>query len=104
MTAVRVRIVAVGLVVSAVLAAACPVRGEETFTPVAAGVRYRKIGTYDKARLAAILDGGLDTFLAGFDPSQASTMKSSDFDIQRQTRCSLGGMWWSWQRFHVSMV
>ena len=70
---------AVGLFVTVAIALACPVRAEEAFTPVAAGVRYRKIGTLDKARLAAILDTGLDTFLAGFDPSQASTMKSSDF-------------------------
>ena len=54
-------------------------RAEQEFTPVAGSVRYRKIGVYDKAKLAAILDGGLDTFLGGFDPSQGSTMKSSDF-------------------------
>jgi pimeloyl-ACP methyl ester carboxylesterase len=79
MNVIRFRGWAIGLLVAAAVIAARPGRAEEVFTPVAAGVRYRKIGTYDKARLAAILDGGLDTFLAGFDPSQASTMKSSDF-------------------------
>lgn len=63
-----------------VAAAAClPVRAEEPFTPVAAGVRYRKIGTYDKARLAAILDAGLDAFLGG------STMKPGDFKAKFPT-------------------
>lgn len=54
-------------------AAVAPVRAEAPFTAVAAGVRYRKIGSYDKARLAAILDTGLDAFMAG------STMKAGDF-------------------------
>lgn len=54
-------------------AAGAPVWAEQPFTPVAAGVRYRKIGSYDKARLAAILDTGLDAFLAG------STMPAGDF-------------------------
>ena len=49
------------------------VRAQESFTPVVAGVRYRKIGTYDKDRLATILDKGLDAFMAG------STMKPGDF-------------------------
>lgn len=49
----------------ALLAVCQPARAEEGFTPVAAGVRYRKIGTYDQARLAAILDKGLDAFMGG---------------------------------------
>ncbi|MGI9176295.1 MAG: alpha/beta hydrolase family protein [Pirellulales bacterium] len=49
------------------------VRAEEPFTPVASGVRYRKIGSYDKARLAAVLDTGLDAFMGG------STMKAVEF-------------------------
>jgi hypothetical protein len=52
---------------------------QQEFTPVAGGVRYRKIGVCDQARLAAILDRELDTFMAGSDPSQASTTKSTDF-------------------------
>lgn len=56
-----------------VAVAAVPAWAEPPFTPVAAGVRYREIGVYDKARLAAFLDTGLDAFLAG------STMKSGDF-------------------------
>ncbi|MFM8984707.1 MAG: alpha/beta hydrolase family protein [Planctomycetia bacterium] len=79
MNVFRCRLVAIVLLVATAVVAARPGWAEEAFTPVAAGVRSRKSGTYDKARLAAILDRGLDTFLAGFDPSQASTMKSSDF-------------------------
>jgi hypothetical protein len=64
----------VASVVALVVAAGFhPVRSEEPFTPVAAGVRYRRIGAYDKARLASIPDAGLDTFMAG------STMKAADF-------------------------
>lgn len=65
--------------VAASFAMAIPAAAEPEFTPVAVGVRYRKIGVYDKARLAAILDRGLDAFLGGFDPAQGSTMKASDF-------------------------
>ena len=54
-------------------AAGGPIRAEEPFTSVASGVAYRMIGRYDKARLAAILDTGLDAFLTG------STMTSGDF-------------------------
>jgi hypothetical protein len=60
-------------VVCAIATGFLPVRAEEPFTPVAAGVRYRKIGSYDKARLAAILDTGLEAFMGG------STMKAGDF-------------------------
>lgn len=56
----------------ALLTGCLPVWADESFTPVAAGVRYRKIGTYDQARLAAILDKGLDAFMGG------STMKADD--------------------------
>ncbi|MEY3206271.1 MAG: hypothetical protein RLZZ21_2602 [Planctomycetota bacterium] len=56
----------------AVLAMCLPVSADEAFTPVAAGVRYRTIGTYDQARLAAILDKGLDAFMGG------STMNAAD--------------------------
>ena len=77
--AMGVRTAAAGLLVLASLAVARTAPAQEAFTPVAAGVRYRKIGTYDKARLAQILDGGLDTFLGGFDAAQGSTMKSGDF-------------------------
>jgi pimeloyl-ACP methyl ester carboxylesterase len=73
MIAISARVSAAGLLVMAVLAAACPARAEEAFTPVAAGVRYRTIGVYDQKRLAAILDGGLDAFMGG------STMKPGDF-------------------------
>jgi pimeloyl-ACP methyl ester carboxylesterase len=59
--------------VSVAVSVPARLRAEESFTPVAAGVRYRKIGTYDKARLAAILDTGLDAFMAG------STLKAGDF-------------------------
>jgi pimeloyl-ACP methyl ester carboxylesterase len=61
------------VVVCAIATGFLPVRAEEPFTPVAAGVRYRKIGSYDKARLAAILDTGLEAFMGG------STMKAGDF-------------------------
>jgi hypothetical protein len=54
-------------------AGAClPVRAEEGVTPMAAGVRYRKIGTSDQARLAAILDKELDAFMGG------STMRAAE--------------------------
>ncbi len=74
MNAACVRPAVACLVVIAATLAACPASAEQEFTPVAAGVRYRKIGSYDKARLAEVLNGGLDLFMAGFDPSQASTM------------------------------
>lgn len=62
------------IVVASVVAAGFhAVRAEEPFTSVPAGVRYRMIGVYDKARLAAITDTGLDAFMAG------STMKPGDF-------------------------
>ncbi|MBM4010609.1 MAG: alpha/beta hydrolase [Planctomycetes bacterium] len=80
MTVARPWCFAVCSLVACVLAtAAAAVSAEQDFTPVASGVRYRKIGSYDKARLAEILDRGLDTFMGGFDPSQGSTMKSTDF-------------------------
>lgn len=64
-------VVAAAWMIAATTVAA--IRAEQPFTPVAAGVRYRTIGAYDKARLAAILDTGLDAFMAG------STMTSGDF-------------------------
>lgn len=68
------RPILVACLLAAVMAAApLPARAEQEFTPVASGVRYRKIGVYDKTRLAAILDSGLDAFMGG------STMKSTDF-------------------------
>lgn len=67
------------LIATAAVLVAPPALADQEFTPVAGGVRYRKIGSYDTARLAEVLNGGLDTFMGGFDPSQASTMKSSDF-------------------------
>jgi hypothetical protein len=56
----------------ALLTVCLPVWADEAFTPVAAGVRYRNIGTYDQARLAVILDKGLDAFMGG------STMRAAD--------------------------
>lgn len=73
MTLAARRLLAVGLIVAAAAAAARPGLGEEAFTPVKSSVRYRKIGVYDKARLAAIVEAELDAFLAG------STMKRGDF-------------------------
>lgn len=61
------------LLVLAAIATPRPGRAEEAFTSVAAGVGFRRIGTYDHARLAAILAGGLETFMAG------STMKAAEF-------------------------
>ena len=63
------RLLAVGLILAAAWAAARPGRSDEAFTPVKSSVRYRKIGVYDKARLAAIVEKELDAFLTG------STMK-----------------------------
>jgi pimeloyl-ACP methyl ester carboxylesterase len=69
----RSRLLAIGFVIASAVAAVCSARAEQEFTPVAAGVRYRKIGVYDQARLAATLDNGLDAFMGG------STMKAGDF-------------------------
>jgi pimeloyl-ACP methyl ester carboxylesterase len=63
----------VGLLMTAGIPAASPGRAEDGFTPVKSSVRYRKIGTYDRARLTAILESGLDAFLQG------STMKRGEF-------------------------
>jgi len=73
----RIRAAAACLCVAAVVIVAGTASAEQEFTPVAVGVRYRKIGVFDEARLAAILDRGLDAFMAGFDPSQGgwSTMQ-----------------------------
>lgn len=71
-----------GVLITLVLILSCDKQSravEESMTPVAGGVRYRIIGRYDKARLTAILDKGLDGFLQGFDPSQRSTMQRGDF-------------------------
>jgi len=73
MTLAARRLLAVGLILAAAASAARPSRSEEAFTPVKSSVRYRKIGVYDKARLAAIIETDLDAFLAG------STMKRGDF-------------------------
>jgi len=67
------RLLAVGLILAAAWGVARPGRGDEAFTPVKSSVRYRKIGVYDKARLAAIVEKELDAFLAG------STMKRGEF-------------------------
>ena len=75
----HVRSAAACLFITAAVMVAGTASAQQEFTPVAGGVRYRTIGVFDEARLAAILDRGLDRFLAGFDPSQASTMKSTDF-------------------------
>jgi pimeloyl-ACP methyl ester carboxylesterase len=66
------------VVALAVAASGLAVSAEESFTPVASGVRYRKIGAYDKARLAGIIDRGLDLFL-GSDSPRGSTMKAGEF-------------------------
>jgi pimeloyl-ACP methyl ester carboxylesterase len=67
------RTLAIGLLLVAAVAEARHVRADEVFTPVKSSVRYRKIGVYDKARLATIVATDLDAFLAG------STMKRSEF-------------------------
>jgi pimeloyl-ACP methyl ester carboxylesterase len=67
------RLLAVGLILSAAWTNACPGRADDGFTPVKSSVRYRKVGVYDKARLAAIVETDLDAFLAG------STMKRGEF-------------------------
>lgn len=67
------RTLAIGLLLVAAVAEARPGRADEVFTPVKSSVRYRKIGVYDKARLATIVATDLDAFLAG------STMKRSEF-------------------------
>lgn len=61
------------MLLSAAWAGARAGRADEAFTPVKSSVRYRKIGVYDQARLTAILEKGLDSFLAG------STMKRGEF-------------------------
>jgi pimeloyl-ACP methyl ester carboxylesterase len=67
------RPLAVGLLLTAVWIIACRGRADDSFTPVKASVRYRKIGVYDKARLAAVVEKELDAFLAG------ATMKRGEF-------------------------
>lgn len=67
------RRLSVGLFLMVAWAAACPGRSDEGFTSVRSSVRYRKIGVYDKPRLAAIVETDLDAFLAG------STMKRGEF-------------------------
>ena len=67
------RLLAAGLILVAAWASARTGRCDEVFTPVKSSVRYRKIGVYDKARLAEIVETDLDTFLAG------STMKRGEF-------------------------
>jgi dienelactone hydrolase len=63
-----------GLCLTATFTAACPGRADDGFMPVKSSVRYRKIGVYDRARLATILEKGLDAFLTG------STMKRGEFE------------------------
>lgn len=67
------RMIVAGLCLTAAFTAACPGRADEAFTPVKSSVRYRKIGVYDRPRLATILEKGIDAFLGG------STMKRSEF-------------------------
>lgn len=62
------RMIAAGLCLTAAFTAACPGRADDGFTPVKSSVRYRKIGVYDRARLATILEQGLDAFLTGSRP------------------------------------
>ena len=78
------RLLAVGLILAAAWAAACPGLADEGFTPVKSSVRYRKIGVYDKVRLAAIVEKELDACLAG------STMKRGEFKgVFAPPRCSV---------------
>lgn len=78
------RLLAVGLILAAAWAAARPCRSDEAFTPVKSSGRYRKIGVYDKVRLAAIVEKELDAFLAG------STMKRGEFKgVFAPPRCSV---------------
>jgi hypothetical protein len=63
----------IGLLVTAGLSATFPGQADDGFTPVKASVHYRTIGVYDQLRLTAILESGLDGFLAG------STMRRGEF-------------------------
>lgn len=67
------RTLTMGLLLVVAVAKVCPGRADEAFTPVRSSISYRKIGVYDKARLAAIQERDLDAFLAG------STMTRSEF-------------------------
>ena len=66
-------LIAVTLLVSVACVAATPGHADDSFTAVQSSIRFRKIGVYDTARLAAILEQGLDAFLSG------STMKRGEF-------------------------
>ena len=63
----------VAILVAAGCLACGPLVADDGFTTVQSSVRYRKIGVYERPRLATIQEKNLDAFLAG------ATMKRSEF-------------------------